>query len=67
MFRDSTFSYVSNGFIRKFIMMKLAMDSLHLYFVKCSSSGLHKGLCFLAGDLKGVSSVCVLQWGNLLL
>ena len=47
-------------------MIKLDMDCLHLYFVKCSSSGSHKGLYFLVGDLKGVSSVCVLQWGNLL-
>ena len=28
------------------------VDSLHLYFVNCSSSGSHKGLCFLVGDLK---------------
>ena len=47
-------------------MIKLTMDSLHLYFVKCSSSGWHKGLCLLVGDLKGVS-MCVLQWGQLLL
>ena len=53
-------------FIIKFIMIKLAMDSLHLDFVKCSSIGSHKGLCFLAGDLKEVSSVCVLQQGHLL-
>ena len=46
-------------FIIKFIMIKLVMDSLDLDFVKCCSSGSHKGLCFLEGDLKGVSSVCV--------
>ena len=42
------------------------MDSLHLDFVKYSSSGSHKEFCFLAEDLKGVSSVCVLQLGHLL-
>ena len=42
------------------------MDLLHLDFVKCSSSWSHKGLFFLVGYLKAVSSVCVLQWGHLL-
>ena len=48
-------------------MIKTGHRMFPLVLVKCtSSSGSHKGLCFLVGDLKGVSSVCVLQWGNLL-
>ena len=48
-------------------MIKTGHRLFALVLVKCSSgSGSHKGLCFLVGDLKGVSHVCVLQWGNLL-
>ena len=55
-------------------MIKIAMDSLHLDFVKCSSSGSHKGLYFFeevwSESVVGVyfskvTAIAVIRWSLL--